>query len=184
MSNLLKKKVVEVKDSATGKVRKFVLTPAGYNEGAFDCERVCPLAKFCEHLPDPRNTADPDSNLCKWCGSFCENDEIGNDYLPADGAIEDAFADDPNIIQMLAGKNPTMVKLKDFAEEFCPSFCEKYDPSFCNCDGSNATCLIQKLLQNKKLKITGNGEGDYGTVIDRDVFNSTDEAKLTDETLV
>lgn len=181
---MLKKKVVVVKDDATGKERSFTLIPAGYKDGIYDCEQVCPLFKICHLLPDPRNSADKNSTLCEWCGQLADDDK--NNYYPEPGSVDDAFADEgESVIKILTQKNPTMLKLKDFTDSFCPDFCEQYTTDYSKCDGSNAACIICKLLKSKGVKVTGNGENNKGMrVLDPEEFNTTETAALDSDGLM
>lgn len=166
--DLKKKKVVEVGE------KTFTFQPAGYRDGVYDCELVCPYAKYCEHLPDPRpEMKDEKSSFLNFCGSVGELEGLDGNYIPVDGTIEENFKDDEDVINQLIYKGLGMVNVTEIVDEVCSGFCDQYDETHSNCKSCNAGCILNKLLRNKKII---DKEG-----METSTFNTTEEGILKEE---
>lgn len=151
---MLKARLVKIQTPKGERTLTFVQSPRAKAELEVCCEEVCPYGNICEHIRDPRNPEDSNSNLETLC---CElglgdgDDETLQQFFPAPGTLEENLADFPDIFQQLTEKNP-YVRVTDVIKNVCSKFCDYFEPDCKNCSSKNYSCILHDLFKAKNIE--------------------------------
>lgn len=131
---------------------------------ACDAGGACPYGKIvCENLKDPRNPDDPEVNFMDFCANVGEyfvtepgeeksdvkTEDLSENYVPADGTLEENLFDIDNYYQTLIEKK-RLVKISDVIDCFCPDTCPFYDKDHTQCTPTNEICTLLNLIHGRK----------------------------------
>lgn len=151
---MLKARQIKIQTPRGERVLTFVQSPKAKAELEVCCEEVCPYGNMCEHIRDPRNPEDPNSNLETLC---CElglgdgDDERLQQFFPAPGTIEENLSDFPDIFQQITQKNP-YVSVVDVIKNVCSKFCDYFEPGCSNCNSKNLSCILHDLFKANNIE--------------------------------
>lgn len=104
----------------------------------------CPYSRneFCDNIPDPNG--EPDKSFLDYCNDLSyENEDSFAEAVPIEGTIEKVLGID--LMETVIKKNP-IVRVDKVIDTLCPDFCDQYSKDHKNCNSTNRTCILKKLL--------------------------------------
>jgi hypothetical protein len=134
----------------TRKLKFFKFTGEGEND-ARPCEDVCPYAKICDTLPDPREPENKERGFMDFCGELSEQeDEKFLDLVPAENTVEENLSDVIGDLYQRIIQDEKLVKVDHVIDEICPGWCGNYVADHSACKVTNKSCLLSGLFMKTK----------------------------------
>ena len=114
------------------------------------CEQHCVYRDICDKLKDPRDPDNDKSNFMEFCNSIPLEEKDGGivcQYVPAPGSIENIQGAE-DLFQQLIKANP-IIKVNEFIDTVCPTWCDSYNEFHSNCTSCNEMCILKNLFLKK-----------------------------------